>query len=617
MIPPAFVQDLLARVDIVDVVGRHVQLKKSGANLSGLCPFHAEKSPSFTVSPSKQFYHCFGCGVSGDAIRFLSEYTGAAFRDAVEELAQQVGMKVPDEDKSPLERERASAAKQQRESLSDVLRKAAEFYRGQLRATPRAIDYLKRRGVTGEIAAEFAIGYAPDGWRGLANAFPRYDDQLLEECGLVITHAAETAEGAGSAQSKRYDRFRDRIMFPIRSVKGDVIGFGGRVLDRGEPKYLNSPETTLFSKGRELYGLFEARQALRERGYALVVEGYMDVVALAQAGFANAVATLGTACTADHVQKLFRFTESVVFSFDGDAAGRRAALRAMETSLPYAEATRSIKFLFLPVEHDPDTFVRQFGAAEFERCVSTSVPLSRQLVEAASVECELETAEGRARFLAQAQPYWSALPEGPLKLQIFGEIASQARLETTELHGLWQSSLQRSSPREFAATTTTKPAQAASRRLSRGTANLLDRALWLLLNRCDLWTGIEGEAHDLLAGQAPPYDALFGGFEKVLLDHGNLSCNALVQELRTLLGPGAGTDALGRILELHEPDPAMDFPRELRLVIDRMRLHMIEEELKQLFESGQLSAQSQERGRQLMSTQSRLKAQFAAIRTDL
>jgi DNA primase len=609
MIPPTFVQDLLARVDIVDVVGRHVPLKKAGANLSGLCPFHAEKSPSFTVSPVKQFYHCFGCGASGDAIRFLTEYTGAAFREAVEELAQQVGMRVPDEDVSPAERERARAAKQRRDTLADVLAKAADFYRAQLKSHPRAIDYLKERGLTGEIAAQFGVGYAPDGWRSLANAFPSYDDPLLEESGMVIAHDTQAAEGAGS---KRYDRFRDRIMFPIRSVQGDVIGFGGRVLDRGEPKYLNSPETALFSKGRELYGLYEARLALRERGHVLVVEGYMDVVALAQSGIANVVATLGTACTAEHLQKLFRFTDSVVFSFDGDSAGRRAALRAMEASLGHAEATRSIKFLFLPVEHDPDSYVREFGAPAFERLVGESIPLSRQLIAAASTGCDLETAEGRAHFLANAKPYWSGLPEGALKLQIIGELALLARLETAELQGLWLAANPQRPQRGPSSGVVPRPAQGVSRRLSRGTANLLDRALWLLLHRCDLWAGIDGEAHDMLAGQAAPYDMLFGGFEKVLLDHGPLACPAFLQELHALASPGVGQDALVRIQDLHEPDPKMDFERELRRVIDRMRLQAVEEELKELFQSSPLSTDAEERGKQLIGIQSRLKAQLAA-----
>ena len=319
MIPPGFIQELLARADIVDVVGRHVQLKKAGINHKGLCPFHGEKSPSFIVSPTRQTYHCFGCGAHGNAVGFLMEHAGLGFPDAVRDLAQQVGLTVPEDDSSPAERERAAAQKQRQATLTEVLARAGDHYRKELRTSPRAIDYLKRRGLTGEIAARFGLGYAPEGWRSLASAFPRYDDPLLEESGLVIV---KPAEDGNEADTKRYDRFRDRVMFPIRSVQGEVIGFGGRVLDQGEPKYLNSPETPVFSKGRELYGLYEGRSAIRQRGYVLVVEGYMDVVALAQSGFGNAVATLGTACTAEHVQKLFRFTDSVVFSFDGDAAGR-------------------------------------------------------------------------------------------------------------------------------------------------------------------------------------------------------------------------------------------------------------------------------------------------------
>ncbi|HSQ72432.1 MAG TPA: DNA primase, partial [Rubrivivax sp.] len=334
MIPPGFVQELLSRVDIADVVGRHVELKRSGANLMGLCPFHAEKSPSFSVSPVKQFYHCFGCGASGDAIRFLTEHLGLSFVEAVRDLAQGAGLTVPEDQASPEERERRDTLRQRRLSATAVLTRAAEYYRGQLRAHPRAIAYLKQRGLTGAVAARFGLGYAPPGWRTLAGVFPDYDDPALEEAGLVRQREAEDDAPGGQHGDRtdhgRYDWFRDRIMFPIRGVAGEVIGFGGRVLDDSKPKYINSPETPVFSKGRELYGLFEARQALREKGCALVVEGYMDVVALAQAGFPNAVATLGTACTAEHVQKLFRFTDTVVFSFDGDAAGRRAAARALE-----------------------------------------------------------------------------------------------------------------------------------------------------------------------------------------------------------------------------------------------------------------------------------------------
>jgi DNA primase len=434
VIPSSFVQDLLARVDIVEVVGRHVQLKKAGVNHKGLCPFHGEKTPSFSVSASRQTYHCFGCGVHGNAIGFLMEHSGMGFLDAVRDLAQQVGVTVPEDDRSPQERERAAELKQRQATLSDVLLKASDHYRKQLKGNPRAVDYLKGRGLTGEIASAFGLGYAPDGWRGLASVFPSYDDALLEESGLVI------ATGDNEADKKRYDRFRDRIMFPIRSVQGEVIGFGGRVLDKGEPKYLNSPETPVFVKGRELYGLHEARVGLRKRGYALVVEGYMDVVALAQLGFPNAVATLGTACTAEHVQKLFRFTESVVFSFDGDGAGRRAAGRALEAALPHATDTRSVRFLFLPPEHDPDSFVREHGAEAFERCIEQAVPLSRQLIEAAREGCDTDTAEGRARLLSNAKPLWHALPEGVLKMQLLSELASVAGLGVADLSRLWQTS---------------------------------------------------------------------------------------------------------------------------------------------------------------------------------
>jgi DNA primase len=371
VIPQTFITDLLNRVDIVDVVGRYVQLKKGGANFMGLCPFHSEKSPSFTVSPTKQFYHCFGCGAHGTAIGFLIEYSGMGFVDAVKDLAQNAGMVVPDEnDKIPP----AQRAAQQAQSLalSDALTRAGDFYKAQLRTAPNAVAYLKGRGLTGEVAARFGMGYAPSGWDNLRSVFPDYEALALVESGLVIDRVDEDG-----GNKKRYDRFRERIMFPIRNTKGQVIGFGGRVLDGGEPKYLNSPETPLFNKGSELYGLWEARQAIRDAGYVLVTEGYMDVVALAQLGFPQAVATLGTACTSTHVQKLLRQTDNVIFSFDGDKAGRRAARRALEACLPLITDNKTIRFLFLPQEHDPDSFVREFGADAFEQEIANAMPLSQ------------------------------------------------------------------------------------------------------------------------------------------------------------------------------------------------------------------------------------------------
>src|SRR3954466_14876598 len=319
MIPDSFKQDLLNRIDIVEVVSRSVQLKKAGANYSGLCPFHNEKTPSFTVSPSKQFYHCFGCGVHGNAIGFLMAYGGMGYVDAIKELASSVGMQLPEF--RPRTKEEVALEERQTD-LYSVVEKAMEFYRGELKKSPRAIEYLKGRGLTGEIAARFRVGYAPDGWQGLKAAFSQYEDKALVEVGLVI----EGEEG------KRYDRFRDRVMFPIFNARGIAIGFGGRVMGDGEPKYLNSPETPLFEKGRELYGLVQARDAIRTEGHVLVVEGYMDVVALAQFDVGNAVAPLGTATTPVHVSKLLRLAEEIIFCFDGDAAGRKAAWRALEVS---------------------------------------------------------------------------------------------------------------------------------------------------------------------------------------------------------------------------------------------------------------------------------------------
>jgi DNA primase len=432
VIPQSFITDLLNRVDIVDVVGRYVQLKKGGANFMGLCPFHSEKSPSFTVSPTKQFYHCFGCGAHGTSIGFLIEYSGMGFVDAVKDLAQGAGMIVPDEnDKIPP----AQRAAQQAQSLAmtDALSQACDFYRAQLRQAPNAIAYLKGRGLTGEIAARFGMGYAPSGWDGLRSVFPDYEALALVESGLVIDKVDEDG-----GNKKRYDRFRERIMFPIRNTKGQVIGFGGRVLDSGEPKYLNSPETPLFQKGLELYGLWEARLAIRDAGYVLVTEGYMDVVALAQLGFPQAVATLGTACTSTHVQKLLRQTDNVVFSFDGDKAGRRAARRALEACLPQVTDNKTIKFLFLPQEHDPDSFVRERGAEAFEQEIADAMPLSQFLLREVAADHDLGSPEGRARTQFDAKPLLQSMTPTSLRLQIVRGLAGITESTPAEIESLFE-----------------------------------------------------------------------------------------------------------------------------------------------------------------------------------
>jgi len=533
-IPQSFIQELIARADVVEVVGRYVQLKKGGANYMGLCPFHGEKSPSFTVSPSKQFFHCFGCGKNGNAIGFLMEHAGMSFVDAVKDLAQSYGLKVPEDDTDPMERQRAAQQRQRQATLSDVLEKAADAYRKQLKTSPKAVDYLKGRGLTGEIAKDFGLGYAPDGWRSLASVFADYQDPLLVESGLVIQTPPEDGE------EKRYDRFRDRIMFPIRNVKGECIGFGGRIIGEGTPKYLNSPETPVFSKGRELYGLFEARQALRESGYVLVTEGYMDVVALAQLGFANAVATLGTACTNEHVQKLFRFTDAVVFSFDGDAAGRRAARKALDGALPYATDVRNVKFLFLPAEHDPDSFIRAHGKEAFARMVSDATPLSRFMVEVAREGCDLDTAEGRALLATQAKPLWSALPEGVLKTQLLGEFAELVGIGERELLRLWQGASaaplgdRRRSPPKPGKTWSPAASAPVTRGISlrRKIPSRQDRALQILFTDMPQWAALASPLQHLLMDLAAPHGRLFTWLDQQWHEHGVQPLAALREGLR-------------------------------------------------------------------------------------
>ncbi|WP_323119853.1 DNA primase [Burkholderia alba] len=493
MIPHSFLQDLLNRVDIVDVVGRYVQLKKGGANFMGLCPFHNEKSPSFTVSPTKQFYHCFGCGAHGTAIGFLMEHAGLAFPEAVQELAQSVGLTVPHEP-SPLRGVAPggggdgyappAASKAVTTALSDVMQTACDYYRKQLRGATNAVQYLKQRGLTGEIALRFGLGYAPDGWQSLEAAFDDYRNDALVDAGLVIVSEKTDAQGV----ARRYDRFRERIMFPIRNVKGQVIGFGGRVLGSGEPKYLNSPETPLFNKGSELYGLFEARLAIREQKYALVVEGYMDVVALAQLGFPNAVATLGTACTPIHVQKLLRQTDTVIFSFDGDAAGRRAARRALEACLPHAADNRTIRFLFLPTEHDPDSYVREFGAEAFSEQVRRAMPLSQFMLNEATAGKELDQPEGRAKALFDAKPLLQALPANALRAQIMHMFADRLDIPFEEVATLTEVDARTAAPARHA------PARSDRRRVTDNEK----RALRNLVMHPRLAAALDDESFDTL-----------------------------------------------------------------------------------------------------------------------
>jgi len=420
MIPESFIQELLHRVDVVDLIDGYVPLKKAGANFAACCPFHNEKSPSFTVSPSKQFYHCFGCGAHGTAIGFLMEYSGLGFVDAIKELANRVGLQVPDEDV------RRSHDGPKVAALTEVMARAARYYYEQLKRSPKAIEYLKRRGVSGEVAQKYGIGYAPEGWQNLEATFDDYSAVELQHAGLVIKNE----------QGRLYDRFRDRVMFPIMNQKGEVIAFGGRVLGEGEPKYLNSPETPLFEKGREVFGLPQARAALREKNAAIVVEGYMDVVALAQHGVGNAVATLGTATTATHVQKLLRQVDRIVYCFDGDSAGRKAAWRALENSLEALPEQKSIGFVFLPHSEDPDSYIRNVGTEAFERMILQATPLSEFLLRELASRCDMTSAEGRSKLVADAKPLLTRLQTPLLRLQLVKRLADASGFSQAEVERL-------------------------------------------------------------------------------------------------------------------------------------------------------------------------------------
>jgi DNA primase len=424
MIPKSFVQELLGRADIVDVIESYLPLKRAGTNLVACCPFHNEKTPSFTVSPSKQFYHCFGCGAHGSAIGFLMEYSGAGYVEAIKDLAARVGMQVPEIARVvDTAKGGTIGGSADVEQLTDVLQRAAQFYKSELKRSERAIAYLKSRGLTGDIAGRFHLGYAPAGWQNLSAAFDSYQARSLVDAGLVIQ----------GDDGKRYDRFRDRIMFPIVSQRGQVVGFGGRVLDQGEPKYLNSPETPVFEKGRELYGLPQARRAIRDAGRILVVEGYMDVVALAQFEIGYVCAALGTATTPWHVQKLLRQTDEVVFCFDGDLAGRKAAWRALENSVAQLQDGKQIKFLFLPEQDDPDSFVRREGKAVFERLVDAATPLSEFALKHLTAPVDMGSAEGRAKFLQDAKPLVKQISAPIFALMLRKRIAELAGITQIEL----------------------------------------------------------------------------------------------------------------------------------------------------------------------------------------
>jgi DNA primase len=476
-IPQPFIDEVVARSDIVEIIGARVPLKKAGREFKACCPFHNEKSPSFWVSPDKQFYHCFGCGAHGTAIGFLMQYEKMEFFDAVADLAQRAGLEMP--------REAQRGSEPVGADLHDVMARIARFYEQNLADSPRAQNYVTTRGIDAKTSALFALGYAPDSWDALRNRFgaEEEDRRQILQLGMIIERDTRGGERAAGF----YDRFRDRLMFPIRDPRGRVIGFGGRIIDQGEPKYLNSPETPLFHKGRELYGLHEARQARADFKRLMIVEGYMDVVRLHQAGITYAVATLGTATTQEHLNKIFRLTSEVVFCFDGDRAGRQAAWRALENSLNLARDGRELKFMFLPDGHDPDTLVAQEGREAFESRLTTALPLSEYLIQQLVAEVDLNHVDGRAKLKALAAPLFARMPEGIYREMLADSLAARvsmpaAALKKSFLTGEPHRSSRERTPTEPLVERRPEPSPGLRGRISVGRGNLLTQAITLVLH---------------------------------------------------------------------------------------------------------------------------------------
>ncbi len=564
-IPSHFIDELLTRVDIVDVIDGRVALKKAGREYTACCPFHNEKTPSFTVSREKQFYHCFGCGAHGSAIGFLMEYEHMSFVEAVEELAGTAGLEVP--------REAGAAAPADRgqQDLYELLGRAADYYRQQLRQHPRARqaqDYLKGRGLSGEIAAEFELGFAPPGWDNITAALGARPERLLA-AGLLIRR-----DSGG-----HYDRFRERIMFPIRDRRGRVVGFGGRVLGTADgAKYLNSPETPVFHKGSELYGLYQARKAVRKLERLVVVEGYMDVVSLAQFGVRNVVATLGTATTTEHLQRLFRVVPQVVFCFDGDRAGREAAWRALENALPVLSEGRQINFMFLPDGEDPDSLVRQEGQAGFERRLENASPFSSYFFETLSHAVDLGSIDGRARLVEQARPLLKKLPPGVFRHMMATQLAEIARLDAAALADLTGAPAPAAAPRRSAPAAGTSPVR---------------RAIRLLLQRPQLVENLtELEA---LQGLELPGVPLLQAMIELLRARPHLSCGAILEHWR---GQEEGRH-LARLAQSPVDVPDEGLAVEFADVISHLAALRDEQNLDRLLAKSRLGALSDEEKHQL------------------
>ena len=565
LIPQDFIDDLIARADVVEVIGKRIQLKKAGREFKACCPFHDEKTPSFTVSPGKGFYHCFGCGAHGTAIGFLMEYEHMSFVEAIESLASIMGVDVPrDESDRPARRY---------DELFSLMVSVEKHWQNCLRDNTAAVDYLRKRGIDGATAKRFGIGYAPDSWSDVLDKFgktPEAAERLLAT-GLVIR----------KDNGKHYDRFRGRIMFPIRDTRGRTIGFGGRAIGDGEPKYLNSPETVLFHKGRELYGLYEARQALRQIDRLVVVEGYMDVVALARHGIDFSIATLGTATTTDHLNIVFRLTDNVIFSFDGDRAGRAAAWRALENALPQVREGRQIRFVFLPDGHDPDSFVNDQGPDAFIKALDGGVALSDFLIGELASQVDMTTVDGKARLAELAKPLIHKIPEGVYRELLIDSLAGKLGLSPARLDKMIGSA------RESGSRASSQPRSSARRRQSNiaaGRPSVVRRAITLLLNSPKSADKLDIEK---LAGVNRPGVELLHDLIETVQEEPNITTAGLLERWRhDEEGRHLGKLATIELPEEEDFDPAA----ELAACLDQLAVAGRRERIGFLIEKQRLSA---------------------------
>lgn len=590
-IPKAFIDDLIARADIVEIIGSRVPLKKAGREYKACCPFHNEKTASFWVSPDKQFYHCFGCGAHGTALGFLMQYDQLPFPEAVEELAGRLGLTVPHEGGSAPRGPSDDLA-----PLYDLLDRVADFYAECLRSTPRAREYATRRGLRGETIERFRIGYAPDAWDELAKRFGSGSEQRrqLAATGLIIER---TSGGDGF-----YDRFRDRLMFPIRDTRGRVVAFGGRVLDQGEPKYLNSPETALFQKGKELYGLYEARHARSGLRRLLVVEGYMDAVRLHQAGIHYAVAALGTATTPEHLRRAFRLVSEIVFCFDGDRAGRGAAWRALQNVLPQVREGREIRFLFLPEGEDPDSLVGKEGGDAFEARLGTALPLSEYLVMHLSEEADLAHADGKAHFVALARPLLEKVTPGIYRDLLLERVAQAIGSPASRVYQ-WlgqtpPAGTDAQSPLPVRAPTAGGPGRAsAASRAGRG--SLLTQAISLLLHHPSAGNAVSANQREALSGLEHPGIAVL---RELLAELAAQPAQTMAQTLERW----RDRPEYRRLCELAASEPLAADPgaagRELKFAVERLLdTHLRGGRLEALIEKARMHALSDEEKLELQS----------------